>query len=531
LHGARGVALLCVNGVDFEGGLRMELYGQLSKSLKELRGRLHYVNRAWSADNYESQLRFYAHIVPKMLDAEHCHIYAVDPPSGRLRLQVGTGIAPGKTWEPPEDGPVKSAVSKIEPVIGDCARCLEPCEGRRSSGIRGVACAPIRSVSGGRVTGAIEVVGRASGAPFQQEDAQLLQQVADYLSTAVDNILLHDEIARLSAEVDQEVGTFQTAYLGPLPFIADSEAMRNVLDLVKMVAANPVNVVIQGENGTGKEVIARMIHELRHRRARPFVAVNCAAIPETLMESEFFGYEKGAFTGATAARKGKFEEADGGTLFLDEITDMPLGMQPKFLRAIQEGEAPLLGGNRVARFDCSFISATNKDLRHAVSQNRFRQDLFYRLFAVELVVPPLRERPEDIIPLALAFLDDVCHRFNKVVGGFSKEVLALLESSLWPGNVRQLRHEVERLVALTPEGETLTSDRCSPEILGGRQSRGQSAGSSLSLPARVRDLEMGLIEQALEKTKGNKVRAARMLGITRQGLHKKLARYWPDKAA
>ena len=508
----------------------MEPYGQLSKSLKELRGRLNYVNRAWSADNYESLLRFYVHIVPKMLDAEHCHIYALDPPSGRLRLQVGTGVAPGKTWEPPENDPVRSAMRKIEPVIGSCDRRPDQSEESRSSGLRSVACAPIRSVSGGRVTGAIEVVRRVGGVPFQQEDVQLVQQVAEYLSTALDNILLHDEIARLSAEVDQEVRAFQTSYLGPLPFIAESEAMRNVLDLVKMVAANPVNVVIQGENGTGKEVIARMIHDLRHRRARPFVAVNCAAIPETLMESEFFGYERGAFTGAIGARKGKFEEADGGTLFLDEITDMPLSMQPKFLRAIQEGETTRLGGNRVARFNCNFISATNKELRDAVARNRFRQDLFYRLFAVEVVVPPLRDRPEDIMPLALAFLDDVCRRFNKVVGGFSRELLVLLETFWWPGNVRQLRHEVERLVALSPEGATLTPDRCSPEILGGRPSPGQVANTSLSLPERVRDLEMTLIQQALEKARGNKVRASRMLGITRQGLHKKLARYWPEKA-
>ena len=183
----------------------MEPYGQLSKSLRELRARLNYVNRAWSADNYESLLRFYAQIVPKLLDAEHCHIYALDPPSGRLRLQFGTGIAPGKTWEPPEDGPVKSAMSKIEPVIGDCARCPEPCEAGRTRGVRSVACAPIRSVSGGRVTGVIEVVGKACAAPFQQEDAQLVQQVADYLSTALDNIVLHDEIARLTGEIDQEM--------------------------------------------------------------------------------------------------------------------------------------------------------------------------------------------------------------------------------------------------------------------------------------------------------------------------------------
>jgi transcriptional regulator with PAS, ATPase and Fis domain len=301
--------------------------------------------------------------------------------------------------------------------------------------------------------------------------------------------------------------------------------MRSVLDLVHMVSSTPVNVLIQGENGTGKELIARMIHNGGDRRSGPFVAINCAAIPENLMESEFFGYEQGAFTGAMGSRAGRFEEASGSTLFLDEVGDIPINMQPKFLRAIQEGEGSRLGSNRVMKYDLRLISATNSSLRSLVSSGSFREDLYYRLFAVEIRVPSLRERTEDITPLALAFFDEVCRRYNKTVSGISNDLLTLFERFSWPGNVRQLRREIERLVALTPEGQHLTPDRCSPELLASASAPRAPQADDLSLPNRVRDLELELIQDALERTGGNRVRAAELLGITRQGLHKKLKRY------
>jgi len=255
-----------------------------------------------------------------------------------------------------------------------------------------------------------------------------------------------------------------------------------------------------------------------------FVAVNGAALPENLMESEFCGSENGAVTGAHASRAGRFEEADGGTLFLDEVADMPISMQPKFLRAIQEGEGRRLGGAASVRYDLRLISASNRDLRQAVQSEAFREDLYYRLFAVEIVVPPLRERRVDIAPLALVFLEDVCRRFNKKLAGFSNEVLSLFESYHWPGNVRQLRHEVERLVALTPEGQPVTLDRCSPEIAGS-EARAMQMHESQTLAEGTRKTEIGLIQSALKRHRGSKVAAARALGITRQGLYKKMARY------
>lgn len=311
-------------------------------------------------------------------------------------------------------------------------------------------------------------------------------------------------------------------------FIAESRVMQNALSTVRAVSRNPVNVLIHGESGTGKEVIARMIHNGSDRKDKPFVAVNCASIPENLMESEFFGYEKGAFTGAVLSRGGRFEEADGGTLFLDEIGDMPLSIQPKFLRVIEEGEGFRLGSNKPIRYDLRIISATNKDIRKEVSSGKFREDLFYRLFSVEIYIPPLRERPEDIVPLALFFMNKVSRRFSKKVSGFSPEVLAFFREFPWPGNVRQLLHEVEHMVALTPEVERISLKHCSQEL-----KKWKSSGflpvihnqPALSLPERVEEIEIASIKDALQKTGGNKLRASKLLGITRQGLDKKLKRY------
>jgi len=354
--------------------------------------------------------------------------------------------------------------------------------------------------------------------------------VANFLALSIDNIIINQEILRISEQMNREYERFDREFSFDALFIAESQAMREVLDLARLVSKTPVNVLLQGENGTGKELIARMIHEGSDRRDQPFVAVNCASIPEHLMESEFFGYEKGAFTGADHSKKGRFEEADGGTLMLDEIADMPLTIQPKFLRAIQEGEGSRLGSNKLIKYDFRIISATNKDLPRELEEGRFREDLFFRLFSVEINLPPLRDRKEDIVPLALAFLEEISRRFNKKVAGFNPELLNLFEDFGWPGNVRQLRSEVERLVALTPEGTIIGPEKCSRELLAATpiSSRKIKSSASLSIPDQVQSLEMELIKKALTESGGNRVKAAEALGITRQGLHKKMKRYQID---
>ena len=501
----------------------------VAQSLGALRSRLNYVNRAWTVRDYEALLQFYVEIVPKLLDAERCGIFIMDSGTGQVLSKAGTGLAEGDIEAPLDGSIVGSAISTgrcvIENDLERRAGFHRTTDAKTGFVTRSIVCAPIQSVAGGESTGAIQVLNKLAGANFTEEDGRLVERIAKYLSMVLDNILLNQEILALSRELDREVAHFRSLVRGSVSYVAESPAMRNALDLVRMVSATPVNVLIQGENGSGKELIARMIHEGSERRGGAFVAVNCAAIPETLMESEFFGYEKGAFTGAVGNRKGRLEEANGGTLFLDEIGDMPPSMQPKLLRAIQEGEGARLGSNRVIRYDFRVISATNRDLRQAVQQGAFREDLFYRLFAVEIGVPALRERREDIAPLAMAFLEDVCRRFSKTVAGFSNELLTLFERYEWPGNVRQLRHEIERLVALTPEGERLTPARCSSELLDRSLTAPVNDSGDLCLPDRVEQLEVRLIARALEEAGGGKGQAARLLGITRQGLYKKLKRY------
>ncbi|MCK5480958.1 MAG: sigma-54-dependent Fis family transcriptional regulator, partial [Gammaproteobacteria bacterium] len=398
---------------------------------------------------------------------------------------------------------------------------------------RNMLCAPIKSATTHGVTGAIQILNKRLHGSFSKEDMASLEEIATYLSMSIENIIVNQEILRISNQMNQEFERLDKEQTFDFLFVAESQAMRDVLDLARLVSSTPVNVLLLGENGTGKELIARMIHEASDRRDKPFVAVNCASIPEHLMESEFFGYEKGAFTGADHSHKGRFEEATGGTLLLDEIADMPLTIQPKFLRAIQEGEGSRLGSNKLISYDFRIISATNKDLREELKTGRFREDLYFRLFSVEIRLPPLCDRKADIVPLALVFLEEISRRFNKKIAGFSPELLNLFEDYNWPGNVRQLRSEVERLVALTPEGSTMGPEKCSRDLLSlsfsAAGQRSIESFTGLSIPDQVKGLEIRLIDRALEESGGNRVKAAEALGITRQGLHKKMKRYQIDR--
>lgn len=231
-----------------------------------------------------------------------------------------------------------------------------------------------------------------------------------------------------------------------LKLIAESPAMRNILSEIKEIAKSNASVFIHGESGTGKEVISNAIHTLSLRQSGPYIRVNCAAIPDTLIESEFFGHEKGAFTGANNKRLGRFELADKGTLLLDEVTEIPITLQPKLLRVIQEKEFERVGGIKTNHVDVRFISTSNRDLKEAISDHLFREDLYYRLNVVPLYIPPLRERKEDILPLANYYLEKFCQENHKPVKSFSKEAQKALTSYSWPGNIRELSNVMERVV-------------------------------------------------------------------------------------
>ena len=501
----------------------------IRKRLAELKQRFKQVAEAWTVDDYEAFLAFYVRLLPDLLQAERCTIYIIALGTRQICSMFGTGIEKMQI-QPPRRGSVAGeAISSGKGIIrNDLAGAggyHTKVDAETGFVTRNTMCYPIHSITGHGVAGAVQILNKQQGG-FTADDLTLLGEVANYLSTFIESIILNREILRISHQLNSEYERFDPGYLLNTPFIAESQAIRDVLKQVRLVADTPVNVLIQGENGTGKELIARLIHEEGAHRQGAFVAVNCAAIPENLMESEFFGFEKGAFTGAAQRRQGRFEEASGGTLFLDEIADMPIGMQPKFLRAIQEGEGSRLGSNRIIPYNFRIICAANKDLNRLVEHGEFREDLFFRLFSVEIHLPPLRERKADIAPLALAFLDDIGRLFHKAVEGFTPEVISLFETYHWPGNIRQLRREIERLVALTPTGGAVGADNCSAELRGAQPSSFPvQTALNQTLPEQVKQLEIACIEAALIKTGGNRLQAAQLLGITRQGLYKKIKRY------
>ena len=300
--------------------------------------------------------------------------------------------------------------------------------------------------------------------------------------------------------------------------------MRAMLKLVDRVTTSDVPVLLIGESGTGKELVARAIHKNGARATRAFVSENCGSVPETLLESTLFGHVRGAFTGASSTRAGLFEVADGGTLFLDEIGEMPLTMQTKLLRVLQNGEVRPVGGDKVRRVDVRIIGATHRDLDAMVAKGTFREDLFYRLNVVSIRVSPLRERPQDIPLLVNGFAEK--HSLGKKVK-VTRAAMDRLSAFPWPGNVRQLENELRRAIVLADE--RIDVGELSDEVSRGGPGAAREAG--LGLKARVDALEAQLVKDALSRTKGNQTRAAEMLGISRFGLQKMMRRLGIRSAA
>ncbi|RKZ29697.1 DNA-binding response regulator [bacterium] len=320
----------------------------------------------------------------------------------------------------------------------------------------------------------------------------------------------------------------------PEKVTGESPKIKQVIEQARMVAPTDMTVILQGESGTGKEVIAGFILENSPRKDKPFVALDCGAIPDTLVESELFGYEKGAFTGANTVKEGAFERANGGTLFLDEITNLPLDAQAKLLRAVQQKEVRHLGGTSSIGVDVRLIIATNADLAEAVRERKFRQDLYHRLNEFSIVLPLLKERKEDIPVLAMEFLNEANEKLNKEVRGFSGPAMEALLDYSWPGNVRELKNAVTRAVLLA-ESDTIERDDFPPEVTG--KSSGlfgiedtedvfnlyDSGLSLLEISKKVsEEAERKLIEKVLIETKNNKSETARLLGIDRKSLYSKL---------
>jgi DNA-binding NtrC family response regulator len=348
----------------------------------------------------------------------------------------------------------------------------------------------------------------------------------DYLTKPLDpERLLHVaakalEYKALRKEVNQlrEQAAVATAFEH---IVGRSLVMRTVYEKVRQVSPTTATVLISGESGTGKELVARAIHNRSQRRAGPFVTLNCGALPETLLESELFGYERGAFTGALTTKGGRIEQADGGTLFLDEVGEMSAKTQIDFLRVLQEREFRRVGGSRPIVVDARFIAATNKSLEQAVKAGTFREDLFYRLTVVPITLPPLRERTEDIPLLAMTFIKEFCAQYERPEKSFSLGSLQALREYRWPGNVRELRNLAERVVVTVPDRVVRPVDLPSTILTGEKPER--SVTVPLGIPLDV--IEEQIIRKTLQEITSHREQAAKLLGISPRALHYKLRRY------
>jgi Nif-specific regulatory protein len=451
----------------------------------------------------------------------------------RVRGPGGAPVAP--------EGPVALTRSVARKVVEGRAAVLAADAPREALGSESLLGANIRSTigiplwKGDDILGVLQVDNRDAPAMFDRRDVDALGLLSHGASLAIVSARLIQKLTLAEEQLRRE-NTFlrgrERSRAGELRIVGESRRMEQVLSQLGKVVDTRVTVLVEGETGTGKELFASAIHYRSQRRDKLFVAQNCAAFPENLLESELFGHKRGAFTGATEEKKGLFEVADGGTLFLDEVGEMPLSLQAKLLRVLQEGEIRPIGASAARRVNVRIVAATNRNLEKEVAEGRFREDLYYRLTVFPLRVPALRERREDVPLLAAHFLERYTREFGREIAGFTQPALEVLRAYDWPGNVRELENEVQRAV-IQAEGERfITPELLSPRVRSG--STTPAAGSSPPPPPEDDDagegslremmdrVERRILARVLESHGGNKTAAAKSLGITREGLHKKL---------
>lgn len=480
----------------------------------------------------------------EVLDAEGASVQLYDPDTNELHFPYvavdDTAVAArlvGLRF-PADRGVAGHVLQTGEPVrVDDVAndpRFYRGIDHRTGATTRNMIAAPLTSHQG-RI-GVIQVINRRGDRGFTDDDLAFLDALAGSIAVAIENARLYADLKTSQEHLHAQVGALRRDLARPdrFPeFVGTGALMAEVFQLMESAAASPIAVLIEGETGTGKELAARMIHRAGARADYPFLAVNCAALPETLLENELFGHSRGAFTGAAQDHKGLFEAASGGTVFLDEIGEMPAGMQAKLLRVLQEGEITRLGDTRPRKVDVRVISATNRELAAGIDDGRFRADLFYRLGAFPIRLPPLRERHEDVPLLADRFLIAAAERHRKRVSGIDPRAMTLLARFPWPGNVRELQNEIERAVALARDGEVVGTSQLSPKLLArvAVTVRDATAGPPVAVPvagggAPLREaraaFERQYISASLEEHGGNISRAAKALGVSRVALHRKV---------
>ncbi|WP_038041880.1 sigma-54 interaction domain-containing protein [Thermodesulfobacterium hveragerdense] len=432
----------------------------------------------------------------------------------RGRYKIGEGIV-GKVFE--------SGQPMIVPNIGEEIMFLNKTGARVKKDKISFLCVPIKL--GDEIFGVLSVDRIFDLNTDFSEDLRILEILATLFAQIIKiyNLLYEEKKKRefFEKEVKKKYQFYNLVY--------SSEQMRQIIKICEKISSTKAPVLIQGESGTGKELIAKAIHFNSDRADKPFIAINCAAIPENLLEAELFGYEKGAFTGAFTSKPGKFELANGGTLFLDEIGDLPLSLQAKLLRVLQEHTFERLGGTKSIKVDFRLISATHKNLKELISQGKFREDLYFRINVVNIYIPPLRERKEDIVLLIEHFLNQLNHKYQKSVK-LSKEVLKIFLEYPWPGNVRELENTLESMVILSDDDDLITPEHL-PEVFKSCQISQpkvdvqESSLQAINLKQQIEEEEKQRIISALKACKFNQTQAAKLLGMTRRQLNYRLHKY------
>ena len=444
-------------------------------------------------------------------------------------------IAGGESGPP--SGPVPITRAVYRRVVRERAAVLAADAPEDVGNTESIMGASIRSTigvplwRGEEILGVLQVDNRNAPGMLKASDVELLLVLASNASLAVANARLIKRLVSAEDRLEKEnsflKGREEKRRGGgsQVEIIGKSEAMRRVIDHLDKVVDTRVTVLIEGETGTGKELIAAAVHYRSRRRDKLFVAQNCAALAESLLESELFGHKKGSFTGAVEEKKGLFEIADGGTLFLDEITETPMSLQSKLLRALQEGEIRPVGATTPKHVNVRIVAATNRNLEEEVARGRFREDLYYRLKVFPIRLPPLRERRDDIPLIAGHFLKRYCDEIGKPVGGFSQQAMELMTAYNWPGNVRELQNEVQRLVIQCEPGAFATPELLSPRIRQVEGLIGRAGVTKGTLKEMMDSVEKFFLIESLRDHGNNKTNSAKSLGITREGLHKKLRQF------
>jgi len=493
----------------------VQRHQRASRRVSRLKTILEITNEWHQTNEMQTLLVRMAEAATQLLDADRASIFLWDKPNKTIVGRPALGIPGGELRLPDDSGIVGQVIQTGEPRrvsgphdAGEIDRAVDRQTGYRTETI---LCVPLVSPQGIRL-GAFEVLNKRSGS-FTLDDQRELIELAAYAAVALENTQHFAELLERHEKMVEQAA--QDALL-----VGESPPIQALRATVRRIADTDLAVLLLGENGTGKEVVARSIHFGSRRRKHPFIAVNCAALTETLLESELFGHEKGAFTDAHEARAGKFESAAGGTLFLDEIGDMSLSGQAKLLRVLEEKTIVRVGGSKSIHTDVRVLAATNQKLAELVRAKRFREDLYFRLNVVTLELPPLRERGDDVMLLAEHFLREFSRRAGRRVPKFYAAARKRLESHTWPGNVRELRNLMERLAYLS-SGERIEAEDLA-FILSPASGTATGVAAGLSLNDATHQFQQNYIQQSIDRARRNVSLAAKNLGVHRSNLYRKM---------